>query len=292
MSSGRCIACSSPAYLERDLSSCYPAPNGGILRRTQFLSGLFQGVLTLCVACGSDIGLSQNGQDTEDAGTTAPGVQTGDQAYTGTNDSASGGAEAVEPPLVGLGGSGGEVAAAGGSGDDGAPDFDGDGVPDTIDPCPLDPGKTYPGECGCGYPDTDADGDGLIYCEDPCPNLTGATSDTDGDGVCDGEDECLDDPNKSEPGQCGCGMSDADANGNGVADCNDPPPNNCACDSGPCCDGCNFRDSTHQCGDEMVVATWCGGARSYCGLSVTSVLNGATSGVLGCQLSATGILSA
>ena len=35
----------------------------------------------------------------------------------------------------------------------------------------------------------------------------------------DSNDNCSDDPNKIEPGVCGCGISDDDANNNGVADC-------------------------------------------------------------------------
>lgn len=46
-------------------------------------------------------------------------------------------------------------------------DADGDGVPDGSDDCPLDPGKTDPGACGCGVSDADADGDGIADCVDP-----------------------------------------------------------------------------------------------------------------------------
>ncbi len=46
-------------------------------------------------------------------------------------------------------------------------DADGDGVPDRLDGCPLDPKKTAPGVCGCGVPDVDADGDGIADCVDP-----------------------------------------------------------------------------------------------------------------------------
>ena len=55
-----------------------------------------------------------------------------------------------------------------------------------IDGCPDDPGKTEPGECGCGVPDTDSDGDGTPDCNDDCP----------------------DDPEKIEPGDCGCGQAE------------------------------------------------------------------------------------
>jgi hypothetical protein len=59
-------------------------------------------------------------------------------------------------------------------------DSDGDGVPDLLDGCPLDPDKSEPGVCGCGVPEVggDADLDGLADCVDPCPD----DPDVDGDG--------------------------------------------------------------------------------------------------------------
>ncbi|MCP3876982.1 MAG: hypothetical protein GY701_01105 [Sulfitobacter sp.] len=38
-------------------------------------------------------------------------------------------------------------------------------------------------------------------------------------------DQCPDDPDKTEPGICGCGVADSDNDGDGVADCNDACPN-------------------------------------------------------------------
>ncbi|MCP4894895.1 MAG: hypothetical protein GY911_13920, partial [Actinomycetales bacterium] len=52
-----------------------------------------------------------------------------------------------------------------------------------------------------------------------------ADTDTDGDGTPDCLDSCPDDPNKTEPGACGCGESDTDSDGDGIADCNDACPN-------------------------------------------------------------------
>lgn len=49
-------------------------------------------------------------------------------------------------------------------------DTDGDGTVDAADGCPTDAGKTAPGTCGCGQPDTDSDADGLADCNDPFPN--------------------------------------------------------------------------------------------------------------------------
>jgi hypothetical protein len=66
--------------------------------------------------------------------------------------------------------------------------------------------------------------------------------DSDGDDVDDCNDNCPDDPNKIEPGTCGCGVADTDSDGDGVADCND----NCPTDPdktilGEC--GCGVADT-------------------------------------------------
>lgn len=90
-----------------------------------------------------------------------------------------------------------------------------------LDECPQDEDKTWPGECGCGIPDTDTDGDGTPDCSDECPEDADKTvpgecgcgspdDDTDGDGVLDCEDECPEDPQKTEEGNCGCGVAETD----------------------------------------------------------------------------------
>ncbi|MFK7960957.1 MAG: hypothetical protein AB8G96_10575, partial [Phycisphaerales bacterium] len=127
-------------------------------------------------------------------------------------------------------------------------DTDGDGVLDCNDGCPNDPNKTDPGTCGCGAPDIDTDGDGVADCGD-CNNngiaddadIAAGTSedcngdgvpdecqtliDSDGDGTPDCADGCPNDPNKSEPGDCGCGTPDTDSDGDGTPDCLDGCPN-------------------------------------------------------------------
>ncbi len=61
----------------------------------------------------------------------------------------------------------------------------------------------------------------LIHYNVPADPFT----DSDGDGVPDDEDLCPDDPEKTSPGACGCGVPDTDADNNGVADCSDESTN-------------------------------------------------------------------
>jgi hypothetical protein len=53
------------------------------------------------------------------------------------------------------------------------------------------------------------------YLEEPACGST----DSDGDGVGDLCDQCPNDPLKQSLGDCGCGIADLDANGDGVSDC-------------------------------------------------------------------------
>ena len=62
-------------------------------------------------------------------------------------------------------------------------DLDGDGVCDSADLCPSDPDKTEPGICDCNNPDWDSDGDGVLDCLDRCPMDN--PDDANGDGCCD-----------------------------------------------------------------------------------------------------------
>ncbi|MBK8914899.1 MAG: immunoglobulin domain-containing protein [Phycisphaerales bacterium] len=84
----------------------------------------------------------------------------------------------------------------------------------------------------CG-PDTD--GDGVPDDCDGCPNDPNKTApgqcgcgipdtDSDGDGTPDCLDGCPADPGKTAAGQCGCGTPDTDTDGDGVADCIDTCP--------------------------------------------------------------------
>jgi len=116
-------------------------------------------------------------------------------------------------------------------------DTDGDGIPDDIDRCPLDP-EDFDGfqdEDGC--PDPDNDGDGIVDRLDACPNTPGPVEnrgcpimDRDGDGVPDDVDRCPDVPGPKENGGC----PDTDRDHDGIPDRLDKCPD----DPGLPPDGC------------------------------------------------------
>jgi hypothetical protein len=90
-------------------------------------------------------------------------------------------------------------------------------------------------------------------CDDQCPDDPDKTepgicgcgvpdTDSDGDGTPDCNDNCPGDPNKTEPGVCGCGIPDTDSDGDGTPDCND----NCPSDPNktePSVCGCGVLDT-------------------------------------------------
>jgi len=79
-------------------------------------------------------------------------------------------------------------------------------------------GCTYSDACNFD-PFADMD-DGTCFFPAPGYDCDGnCIGDSDGDEVPDCLDGCPNDPNKLEPGECGCGLPDADANGNGTVDC-------------------------------------------------------------------------
>jgi outer membrane protein OmpA-like peptidoglycan-associated protein len=100
-------------------------------------------------------------------------------------------------------------------------DSDGDGIPDDIDRCPLEPEDKdgFQDEDGC--PDPDNDNDGIVDAMDACPNNPGPIEnrgcpvmDRDGDGVPDNEDKCPDVPGPKE----NFGCPDTDRDGDGIVD--------------------------------------------------------------------------
>ena len=113
-------------------------------------------------------------------------------------------------------------------------DCNNNGVPDVVD---IANGTSedcnhnnVPDEC-----EPDSDNDGLIDACDGCPDDPLKTEpgicgcgipdiDRDGDGVPECLDNCPNDPNKTEPGICGCGNPDIDSDSDGVLDCHDDCP--------------------------------------------------------------------
>ena len=115
----------------------------------------------------------------------------------------------------------------------------------------------------------DTDGDGASDCIDGCPNDPAKTApgicgcgvadtDTDGDGTADCNDGCPADPYKTAPGICGCGVADTDTDGDGTADCNDGCPAD-ANKTAPGICGCGVADTdtdgdgTADCNDNCVL---------------------------------------
>ncbi|MEE9212872.1 MAG: thrombospondin type 3 repeat-containing protein, partial [Phycisphaeraceae bacterium] len=98
-----------------------------------------------------------------------------------------------------------------------------------------------------------AHGDYLGPCAiDNCPNDPDKTEagqcgcgtpddDADGDGTADCNDTCLNDVDKLLPGLCGCGNADTDSDADGTSDCIDGCPNDTAKDSPGDC-GCGAVD--------------------------------------------------
>ncbi len=95
---------------------------------------------------------------------------------------------------------------------------------------------------------------GLLNCEmNGCPNDPDKTepgecgcgvpdTDSDGDGTPDCNDECPDDADKTEAGECGCGTADTDSDDDGIPDCSDNCPNDSdKTEPGVC--GCGIPDT-------------------------------------------------
>ncbi len=112
--------------------------------------------------------------------------------------------------------------------------FQGNGVSCVINPC----------ESACCMPDQSCQ----FLAQQPC-QLQGGTyipnsdcNDADGDGRANGCDNCPNDANKTEPGACGCGVSDADTDLDGTLDCNDACPGDPNKTAAGLC-GCNIADA-------------------------------------------------
>lgn len=125
-------------------------------------------------------------------------------------------------------------------------DRDGDGVPDSKDRCPDQPGPAATQGC----PDTD--GDGIPDIDDKCPARPGLAEfdgcpDTDGDGIPDHLDDCPETAGLAEFG--GCPDSDGDGIPDHLDDCPDQP-GPAATDGCPDSDGDGIPDKDDECPDE------------------------------------------
>ncbi|MBZ5640219.1 MAG: thrombospondin type 3 repeat-containing protein [Acidobacteriia bacterium] len=98
----------------------------------------------------------------------------------------------------------------------GDPDSDGDGLCNSVDPCPADPLNDVDSDGVCGNTDncpttpnpaqTDSDGDGLGDACDACP--LDPNNDVDHDGVCGNVDNCLNAYNPAQRDTDGDGIGD------------------------------------------------------------------------------------
>jgi outer membrane protein OmpA-like peptidoglycan-associated protein len=133
-------------------------------------------------------------------------------------------------------------------------DQDGDGISDSEDRCPADPGPRENGGCPWG----DQDGDGLKDNEDKCPREAGPPEnggcpwgDKDGDGLKDNVDKCPTEAGPKENGGCPWGDKDQD----GIRDNEDKCPELAGpAENGGCpyhdADGDGVKDSDDKCPDE------------------------------------------
>jgi photosystem II stability/assembly factor-like uncharacterized protein len=94
---------------------------------------------------------------------------------------------------------------------------------------------------------------GANHVVDDCPNDANKTepglcgcgvtdADTDADGTADCDDPCPNDAAKTDAGACGCGQADTDTDADGAADCNDPCPNDAGKTAPGLC-GCGTSDA-------------------------------------------------
>jgi len=89
-------------------------------------------------------------------------------------------------------------------------DFDGDGY------------TTDEGDCDDNNPAVNPGATEICNgIDDDCNGTTDEGFDADGDGTADCFDNCPDDPGKSEPGICGCGVADINSDGDEYATCQD-----------------------------------------------------------------------
>ena len=92
-----------------------------------------------------------------------------------------------------------------------------------VDACPDDPDKVLAGACGCGIPDVDENNNTLPDClEEGLVVLPEKDYQDLQNEIAALKDLCPDDPNKTLPGICGCGVADDINPDTGLAACLDP----------------------------------------------------------------------
>jgi len=136
-------------------------------------------------------------------------------------------------------------------------DRDEDGVEDTVDKCPTQPGQARFDGC----PDTD--GDGIPDRDDKCPLVAGIRelggcapeADTDGDGIPDSKDRCPFDAEDKDGFQDDDGCPDSDNDKDGIVDEIDKCPDQAGPASNQGCpvndrDGDGIPDELDKCPDD------------------------------------------
>jgi outer membrane protein OmpA-like peptidoglycan-associated protein len=115
-------------------------------------------------------------------------------------------------------------------------DSDGDGIPDSVDKCPLEPEDKDMFNDDDGCPDLDNDGDGILDAQDKCPldpedkdgfeDVDGCPDkDNDGDGIPDAQDKCPNEPEDKDGFEDLDGCPDPDNDHDGIPDAQDKCPN-------------------------------------------------------------------
>ncbi|MEQ1502466.1 MAG: choice-of-anchor B family protein, partial [Myxococcota bacterium] len=118
----------------------------------------------------------------------------------------------------------------------------------------------------CDGGETDTDSTPCLDAAD-CTDAD-ADADADSDADTDIDDGCPDDPDKTEPGICGCGVSDDDADSDGLITCEDGCPDDSDPDQldgdgdgiGDACDNCATlpnADQADEDGDGVGDECWC-----------------------------------
>lgn len=110
--------------------------------------------------------------------------------------------------------------------------------------CPVGAYCATSGACevGCRLePDDCGDGEWCDARSRNCQNPE-CMLDSDSDGTANCDDACPNDAGKTDPGLCGCGLSDTDADNDGTANCNDQCPNDSAKQVAGLC-GCGVPDA-------------------------------------------------